>query len=154
MEQKKQTAPEKIDLFPILRNFWLQLHRFWWILPLLAVLAGSFFGWRAVRSYTPLYRSEATLSASINNTGSTDIVNYNYYYDNEAAQTAAETFPYLLSSDIMKERLQLALNTQYINGTIQSSNIAGTNFFVLTVTSPSAQDASYALQVCSLWRLP
>ena len=53
----------------------------------------------------------------------------------------ADTFPYLLTSDRMQELLLQRLGVTYLNGVISSSAIKDTSFFVLTVESPSPQDA-------------
>lgn len=144
MEQMKQETPEKIDLFPIFRNLWKQFQRRWWIILLLAALGGGLRYWQSVRSYQPMYQSEAIFSVRVDYSGSMDLNSYSYYYDNDAAQLAAETFPYLLNSDVMTERLLTVLDADYLNGSIEATAIPGTNFFSLTVKSSSPRDA-YAI---------
>ena len=149
MEQKKQREPEKLDLFLLVRNLLKQVRRLWWLVVALAVLGGGLMYLRTVRSYTPMYQSEAIFSVSVDYTGTTDIVSYSHYYDNDAAQLAAESFPYVLGSDVMEERLLLELGTAHLNGSISADAIPGTNFFSLTAKSTSAADA-YALVEATL----
>ena len=144
MEHKHNETPEKLDFFPLFRNLWKQFRRLWWLLLILALLGGAYTGLQTVRSYRPMYQSEAIFSLSADYSGSTDIMSYNYHYDNDAAQLAAAAFPYLLNSDVMKERLLLKLDTAYLNGTIEASSIPSTNFFVLTAKSADPADA-YAM---------
>lgn len=145
MEQKHDIMEEeKIDLLPILRTFCRELRRFWLLVLLLAVACGGLLALRASHRYVPMYRTEAMLTATINSSGSTDLISSSYYYNNEAAKQAAATFPALLNSDAMRERLKLELGADYINGSISSAPVPGTNFLVLSVSSPSPEDA-YAI---------
>ena len=144
MEEKNkevQQLPQTLDLAPLFRGFFRQLKRLWWLVVLLAVLGGGLFYLRASRQYVPMYQAEAMLTATISTGSTTDLITSTYHYNNEAAQQAASTFPALLSSDAMRERLKLTLGTDRINGTISTASVAGTNFLILTVTSSSPQDA-------------
>lgn len=143
MEEKNKEAqlPQTIDLAPLLLGFLRQLKRLWWLVVLLAVLGGGLSWLRASRQYVPMYRAEAMLTATISTGSTTDLITSTYRYNNEAAQQAAGTFPALLGSDAMTERLKLALGTDRINGSISTTSVAGTNFLVLSVTSSNPQDA-------------
>ena len=81
--------------------------------------------------------------------GTTDLVDSTqYYYDNQAAEQVVSSFPYIICSEAMQERICLALNTSWINGTVTASSIGETNIFTLTVTSTNPQDA-YDIFKCS-----
>ena len=138
---------ELIDLGSLLRKMITCLRRFWILVLALAVAGGGLMYWKTYRSYRPMYRSEAVFSVSVSYSGNTDIMNYNsYYYDSSAAELVAETFPYILRTDAMKELICQKLGASYINGSISASSVAQTNFFVLTVTSSSAEDAYRIIQ--------
>lgn len=107
----------------------------------LVVLCAALMGWRAHRTFRPMYRSEAVFSVNLSFVGGTDLSGYSQYYNKSAAQQVADTFPYLLTSDRMQELLLQRLGVTYLNGVISSSAIKDTSFFVLTVESPSPQDA-------------
>ena len=109
--------------------------------PGLVVLCAALMGWRGHRSFRPMYRSEAVFSVNLSFVGGTDLSGYSQYYNKSAAQQVADTFPYLLTSDRMQELLLQRLGVTYLNGVISSSAIKDTSFFVLTVESPSPQDA-------------
>ena len=145
MENEK--IEELIDLGSLLRKMITCLRRFWILVLALTVAGGGLMYWKAYRSYRPMYRSEAVFSVSVSYSGNTDIMNYNsYYYDSSAAELVAETFPYILRTDAMKELICQKLGASYINGSISASSVAQTNFFVLTVTSSSAEDAYRIIQ--------
>lgn len=51
------------------------------------------------------------------------------------------SFPYIIRSEAMQERIRLALNANWINGSVQAAAVEGTNLFTLSVTSSDPQDA-------------
>lgn len=133
-------APEPIDLTALLGEFWRIFTRMFWVPLVLAVLAGGLLGLRSWRSYTPMYRSEATFTVQLLS-NQYDITGVDSYYDKAAAEQLANTFPYLLSSDLMQQLLQRELGVGWINGSITAQAVANTNLFSVQVTSTSAQDA-------------
>lgn len=141
MEKDRNEEVKYIDLFALLKKLMVFLRQFWAFVLALTLLGSALMYIRAVRSYRPMYRSEAVFSVSVNYSGATDIAGYSYYYDRAAAKLVTETFPYLLSSDVMKELVCQRLGTSYINGSITPVSNANTNLFTLTVTSSNAQDA-------------
>lgn len=142
-DQTKQV--NQIDEYPdfsrILRNFWKELRRLWAVVLVLTVLYGGITLFRRMRSYVPMYRAEAIFSVSGNYAASIDILDYNYYYDNSAAEQQSTLFPYVLRTDAMTERIKAKLGKDTINGTISAKSMTDTNLFVLSVTSRNAQDA-------------
>lgn len=143
MEHTTHTNNEEqaIDLSVLLRRMLRALRRLWPVCLALIVLCAAVMGWRAHRTFRPMYRSEAVFSVSLSFIGGTDVSSYSQYYNKSAAQQVTDTFPYLLSSDRMQELLRQRLGTASINGSISASPIPDTSFFVLTVESPGTQDA-------------
>lgn len=133
-------APEPIDLTALLGELWRIFTRMFWVPLVLAVLAGGLLGLRSWRSYTPMYRSEATFTVQLLS-NQYDITGVDSYYDKAAAEQLANTFPYLLSSDLMQQLLQRELGVGWLNGSITAQSVANTNLFSVQVTSTSAQDA-------------
>lgn len=133
-------APEPIDLTALLGELWRIFTRMFWVPLVLAVLAGGLLGLRSWRSYTPMYRSEATFTVQLLS-NQYDITGVDSYYDKAAAEQLANTFPYLLSSDLMQQLLQRELGVGWLNGSITAQAVANTNLFSVQVTSTSAQDA-------------
>lgn len=146
MEKEKNTERSEqslisYDLGVLLGHMWRYFRRLWALLLAFTVLCGGFMYYRTVNSYRPMYRAEAVFSVSVQYNSTTDIMSYSYYYDNAAAEMVESTFPYLLQSDVMKEKLLQELNTDRINGTISASSVAGTNIFILSVSSTNPSDA-------------
>ncbi len=141
METVKQEDLVRIDLWIILRRLLPSLRRFWIVIPVLMILFGGSTYLRTVRSYRPMYRSEAMFTVSLSAESGTDIASYSYYYDQRAAEQLVEAFPHILKTQLTRELICQELGTTHINGTISSRSMANTNCFVLSVTSSSAQDA-------------
>lgn len=146
MENEKSTEKSEQTLisydFDVLLSHMLRYFRRLWVLFLaITVACGGFMYYRAVSAYRPMYRAEAVFSASVQYTNTTDIMSYNYYYDNAAAGMVESTFPYILQSDVMREKLLRELNTSNINGSISAKSVEGTNIFILSVTSRNPSDA-------------
>ena len=133
-------APEPIDLTALLGELWRIFTRMFWVPLVLAVLAGGLLWLRSWRSYTPMYRSEATFTVQLLS-NQYDITGVDSYYDKAAAEQLANTFPYLLSSDLMQQLLQRELGVTWLNGSITAQSVANTNLFSVQVSSTSAQDA-------------
>lgn len=146
MEKEKSTEQSEqskisYDIGILLGHMWRYFRRLWALFLVITVLCGGFMYYRAVTSYRPMYRAEAVFSVSVQYRSTTDIMSYSYYYDNAAAELVESTFPYLVQSDVMKEKLLRELNTDYINGIISASSVAETNIFILSVTSANPSDA-------------
>lgn len=142
MENKQTQELEQIDLQRTVHGFLKQLRRLWWLVLLLAVLGGGLMFMRAKQNYQPMYQAQTVFSVSVSYGDGTDIMDYINYYDYAAAKLAAETFPYLIRSEAMTQRIKQHLGVSYINGTISAASLGGnTNFFRLSVTSSDPQAA-------------
>lgn len=141
MANEKQNEELYIDLFLLIRKMFLFLRRLWPMMLVLTILGGGLMSFRAVRSYRPMYRSQAMFSVSVHYSGSTDLTGYSYYYDKAAAKLVSDTFPHLLQAESTQELIRQRLGTAYINGSISSSSMADTNLITLTVTSNDPQAA-------------
>lgn len=146
MENVKTDELVHLDIVDILHRSLPILRRFWFAFLALIVLGASAAALRAKYYYTPMYKSEAVFSVSVGASDSYGLTDYSSYYDNAAAKQAAETFSYLLSSDLMRELISQELGGNAINGNIRASSVAETNFFVLTVTSTDSADAYRIIQ--------
>lgn len=143
MEQ--DNTQRQIDYADVASRFFKTLRRLF-VLPLVFVILGAaVFLARAWYRYVPRYESSAVFSV-VSGTNQDDILSYSYYYNNAAASQLADTFPYILETDMMREMLKQELGKSYINGTVTPSAVADTNMFILTVRSSSAQDAYDVLQ--------
>lgn len=137
---ESQNHEETIDLFDLARRFWKALRSLWILVLALAIVFGGFLYLRAKRNFSPVYESRALFSVT-SGYGEGDIFTYSQYYDSAAAQDLVDSFPHLLSTDVMKDQIMAKLGKTYINGSISAESIADTNLFQVKVRSSSAQDA-------------
>ena len=141
MQEHEHIVEQKIDLEQIGRNFFYFLKKTWWLVTLLGILAGGLRYYKAWSSFVPRYTATASFSVKSGYVGTTDLVDTTQYYNNQAAEQVVSSFPYILRSEAMQERICLELNTSRINGVVTASSIGETNIFTLTVTSNNPQDA-------------
>lgn len=126
---------EKIDLIGYLYEFLKAFRKFFWAILLILVLCtagGCFWSWR---SYQPVY--EAYTSFVVTSSGQS----YNSsYYDNTTAEQMGKTFPYILTSGVLKDVVREDLGYSF-SSSIEATVMEGTNLFTITVRDRSAQTA-------------
>lgn len=145
MKERKNTAqvnnPDdvfEIDLAVLVRDLLRSFGKLWWLTILLAVIMSISFLLNAVRSYSPVYKAEATFTVE---TYSATQSGYTFFYDNRTAAQMAKTFPYILDSDLLLERVKADLGVEVLKGTPSAKVIENSNLFTLTVTSQDPQAA-------------
>ena len=149
MEHKKQSSHTpaaeeqiEIDLRYLLRNALRSFTKLWWVCLLLTVVFGAVFLIHGMRSYVPMYKAQATFTVETyqNQDG------YTFYYDNRTAAQMARTFPYLLDSDLLMDRVKADLGVSHLDGTPSAQVIENSNLFTLSVVSRQPQAAHDILQ--------
>ena len=141
MESPNNNAPAPVDIMGIIERFLKVFSRLWIIPVILAVLLGFADYFSGQVHYTPMYRSECLFSVGSSYNHDDIFSGGTFYTDTAAAQTMAKTFPDLLSMEYMNDLIIAQLEDGYINGTISSQYLEGTNLLLLSVTSSDAQDA-------------
>ncbi len=133
MNEQTQTF-EKIDIYRVLRLTFRQAKSLWWLILVLTVGLAALLGFRAGGSYEPMYQATATYAASSGVGGVTDIVTNTNYYDAQNREQIVTTFPYIMSSEAMTERVKNELGISYIPGSVTASSVGSTSFFKVTAT--------------------
>lgn len=139
---------EYIYLEVLIVDFWKGLRKYWYGVLLLTFFSVIVFGGYKQKTYIPMYRAQASftvkmIDATAKNETSTS---YNFYYDKNTANQIAETFPYIISSDMFTSRLQDHLGIASINGSISVSVIENSNLVTLSVVSRNPEDALMILE--------
>lgn len=140
-EKNNATPNDTINLSILWHNFVVALKHLLWLPILLALLGGGVQFLRCQRPKEYTYSCRAVFAVSANYASSTDILSYNYYYDNAAAKQLSATFPYVLGSDAMKLLIGQKMGVEEIPGKIEASSITNAGLFVLTVTSETPENA-------------
>lgn len=115
--------------------------KFWWIVAILCVFFSVFNVYRYHKSYTPMYKAEATFTVSTQDrVGSINgISSYNFYYDASAAAHLSSTFPCILSSNLLQEAVANDLNLPALPVSLTASSVSGSNMFTLSSTGKDPQ---------------
>lgn len=141
MEEQHSQTQERIDILPLVRNFFRVLRKtFPWVI-LLALALGGYRYYTARKNYTPMYTATASFSVTSSYVSSMDIVSTTRYYDSQAMLQVVETFQTIISSSAMQERVRRDLGAGWVPASIQATAVGETNLFEMTSTSSSPQGA-------------
>lgn len=145
-EPKKQNQVELIDITEILEDYFRIFRRMLaWVL-IFCVLGSGLFYVRARLQYSPQYTASATFTINIQqeqegveNSGSAA------FFDNSTAEQMAKTFPYILTSGVLKRKVAKDMGSA-VTGNIQASVAENTNLLTISVTDSDAGRAYSTLQ--------
>jgi hypothetical protein len=84
-----------------------------------------------------MYKASATFTVETY----TNQNGYTFFYDNNTAQQMARTFPHLLDSNLLLDKVKADLGKEILNGVASAEGIKNSNLFTINVTSNSPQDA-------------
>ena len=133
--EKEEAAVGGMDLNALVDDLWKGFKKFAWLVAVLAAVFSVLFYMRARFSYTPYYQASATFTINAN-TG----LNYsNNYYNNATATQMAQTFPYIISSGVLKNVIAEDLGVSAIPGTISVQALEDTNLLTMTATASDAE---------------
>lgn len=138
----------KIDLIALIRGLIKSAMRL--LVPgiLLVVLATSVMCFRVWYSYYPRYQASASFTVHMKN----PFYSTQQYYNNSAAEQMAKTFPQILTSGLLSDRVKEQLGITAMPD-VRASAVGNTNIFTLTVTSPDPQVA-YDVLNCVIENYP
>lgn len=145
-ERDKNQEIEPIDVISILNDYFRIFRRMWaWIL-ILAIVGTGVFYVRARMQYTPFYTATATFTVNIqqDQQSSTDGSSL-AFFDNSAAEQMATTFPYILTSGVLRRKVAKDMGTA-VTSSISARVTENTNLFTISVTDKDAEKAYQTLQ--------
>lgn len=146
-ENEKNQEIELIDITELLSDYFRIFRKMWaWVL-ILTVLGSGIFYVRARMQYQPRYTASATFTINIQNEqqgigGSGSAT----FFDNSAAEQMATTFPYILTSGVLKRKVAKDMGTNVVTGSIEASVVENTNLLTISVTDVDAERAYAILQ--------
>lgn len=146
-ENEKSQEPELIDITEMLSDYFRIFRRMWaWVL-ILTLLGTGIFYIRARVQYQPRYTASATFTVNIQRdqqgVGESGTV---AFYINSAAEQMAKTFPYILTSGVLKRKVAKDMGTGSVTGNIQANVAENTNLLTISVTDRDAGRAYAILQ--------
>ena len=129
-KETTQVNSSSIDLQILFTDALRAAKNLLWLGVLLVVLVGAIFGWRDYRSYVPMYKATASFTVTVSNPMYAGAKVYNA----AAAEQMVKTFPVILSTDVLRSRVQEKLGISWLPS-ITASVLGNTNIFTLTVTA-------------------
>ena len=140
MEQENKTL-EQIDLLLLLEDFLREGRRIWALALVLVALCCAGLGGYRFLSYTPRYQASASFTVKVGNPLYSSVNSYN----TQTASQMAKTFPYILTSGVLQQRVKNHLDISYMPG-VSAEVLANSNIFTLRVTDSDPQRAYDVLQ--------
>ena len=134
---------ELIDITEMLNDYFRIFRRMWARVLILTILCSGLFYVKARIQYVPMYTASAVFTINIQN-NTNDELGVTAFYDNAAAEQMAKTFPYILTSGVLRRRVAEDMGTDWVSGNIQASVAENTNLLTISVTD---QDAGRAYAV-------
>lgn len=137
---------ELIDIIMIFRNYMRMLFRKWKIVVLFILCGTLFCYFRGKASYQPSYVASATFTINIRDEQKGNMEKDESFFDNEAAEQMAKTFPYILTSGVLQRKVENDLGIESVAGKISAEVMENTNFLTISVEDIDAERAYATLQ--------
>ena len=159
MSKEKTEAP---SVKPVEENtvihfsdIWKGIVKFWWVAVILGILVSLLMSVTSYSKFRPVYEANATFTVNTETMSLTGegLPSYAYIYDNATASNLADTFPYILSSDILTEAIRDDLNISYLPASLSASAVSSTNMFILTARGSDPQK-TYDVLVSAMKNYP
>ena len=148
-DQEKEKSQELglIDITEILSDYLRIFRRMWaWVL-IFTILGAGLFYVRARLQYQPVYTASATFTVNIQREqqGIADSGSASFF-NNSTAEQMANTFPYILTSGVLKRKVAKDMNVSSVPGAINASVAENTNLLTISVTDQDAGRAYATLK--------
>ena len=135
-----------INLSVLLDDFIKEAKRIWGLIIVFVVVSAIGLSAYRYTRFVPYYEAYASFTVKVVNPVHASISGYN----TAAAEQMENTFPYILNSDALREKVMKYLGIGYVPG-VHASVVQGSNIFTLVVKDPDpqrAQDILQAVIVC------
>lgn len=134
-----EQTDHQIDLTSLILWVCRSARRLWlWLLPFVLV-AAAVFGFVTWNRYHPVYEASVSFTVKVANPLYARVNAYN----EKAAEQMEKTFPYILTSSALRQRVQEYLGTDYVPQ-VSATVVGKSNIFVMKT---HASDPEYANQV-------
>lgn len=131
-----------LDIAMILDDMWRGLKKFYWIFLFLISMAATVFFVKAKIQYVPTYQAYASYVVNTQNA-------YGYsetYYNKTTAAQLGKTFPYILTSGVLKQVVAEELEMDSVPAEISAEAMEDTALFTIYVKAKDPQLAYDVLQ--------
>ncbi len=145
MAEEKNTAPLEeeeesgLDLGVVFHDMIRGFLKYWYVVLILVLFFGLKGMYDSTSSYVPMYKCQASFTVVAPESNNGDYMS-TPFYDKATATQMAATFPHLLNTDILRERIREDLGRNY-SASVYPSSLADSNLFTLTSVSRDPQEA-------------
>lgn len=140
---KKQE--ELIDVQEVLVDYLRVLKRMWRWAVLFALIGAALFYVNARMTYAPVYTASATFTINIKEDVQDVNMTSSAYFNNSTAEQMAKTFPYILTSGVLRRQVEEEMGMA-VSSSIDASAEENTNLFTISVTDQDPGMAYAVLQ--------
>ncbi len=141
MDRDLYSEEYTIDISNLIRNMLKGLKKLFWLIPLSAAIVSLIICLYFRESYSPKYTAAVTFTVNLNMESNGTI-----YEDTIRASQMSSTFPYIITSSVLKNIIAEELKLDSLEDLITADNVEDTNLFTIKVTSDSPQRAYDVLQ--------
>ncbi len=140
MDQTEHQLP-KIEFTGIIFTVLRSARRLWAWLLLFVLVSTAAFGFAGWYLHTPVYEASVSFTVKVANPLYAGVNIYN----EKTAEQMEKTFPYILTSTALKQRVQEYLGIGYVPA-VSASVLAGSNIFTMKVRDSDPQRAHQVLE--------
>lgn len=134
--ENERTGPQKVDIFILLEDFLRQARRIWLLgLVLIVLCSGAWTLWKSM-GYREVYEAYASFTVRVANPLYGSVSSYN----DKTAEVMADTFPSMLTSDLLRRKVMEHLGISGIPSMTVSAT-AQSSILTLTVRDSDPQRA-------------
>ena len=130
-ESSADAADSSFDLSVFAKDSLRMLLRLFWLPLLLAVVFSALFCYNAKRSYRPMYKASATFTVNVVGMSGASAS----YYSKSTAEQFARTFPYILTSGVLRNLICEDLKLKTLPASINAYVEGTTTLFTLETTA-------------------
>lgn len=148
-ESSADAADSSFDLSAFAKDSLRMLLRLFWLPLLLAVVFSALFCYNAKRSYRPMYKASATFTVNVVGMSGASAS----YYSKSTAEQFARTFPYILTSGVLRNLICEDLKLKTLPASINAYVEGTTTLFTLETTAADPELA-YKVLVSAIDKYP
>ena len=132
----EEVTLKKIDIGKVFVGLKQCVKRLWWLALLMILIGASGFCFLSYQSYTPVYEASMTFTVRVTNPLYASVNAYN----TKTAEQMAETFPYVITSPAMKQKVMDYLDISYMPG-VTATALENSNIFTMKVRDTDPERA-------------
>ena len=132
----EETTLKKLDFSKVFAGLLQCVKRLWWLALLMIFIGAAASTFLSYRSYTPVYEASMTFTVRVTNPLYASVSAYN----SKTAEQMEKTFPYVITSPAMKQKVMDYLDISYMPG-VTATALENSNIFTMKVRDSDPERA-------------